>query len=95
MKKFVTVLGATGTVGSKTLEIIRENREKFEIVGISAHSNVSLLVKFNIEFLPKYSLLSNLLLLPELEKQVSHLNVEILQGEEGLSFLASKKLIYW
>ncbi len=91
MKKFVTVLGATGTVGSKTLEIIRENREKFEIVGISAHSNVSLLVKFTIEFLPKYIVLSNLLLLPELEKQVSHLNVEILQGEEGLAFLASKK----
>ena len=40
MKKFVTVLGATGTVGSKTLEIVRENREKFEIIGISAHSNV-------------------------------------------------------
>ena len=91
MKKFVTVLGATGTVGSKTLEIIRENREEFEVVGISAHSNVSLLVKFTIEFLPKYIVLSNLLLLPELEKQVSHLNVEILQGEEGLSFLASKK----
>ena len=91
MKKFVTVLGATGTVGSKTLEIIRENREEFEVVGISAHSNVSLLVKFTIEFLPKYIVLSNLLLLPELEKQVSHLDVEILQGEEGLSILASKK----
>ena len=91
MKKFVTVLGATGTVGCKTLEIIRENREEFEVVGISAHSNVSLLVKFTIEFLPKYIVLSNLLLLPELEKQVSHLDVEILQGEEGLSFLASKK----
>ena len=91
MKKFVTVLGATGTVGSKTLEIIRENREEFEVVGISAHSNVSLLVKFTIEFLPKYIVLSNLLLLPELEKQVSHLDVEILQGEEGLSLLASKK----
>ena len=91
MKKFITVLGATGTVGSKTLEIIRENREEFEVVGISAHSNVSLLVKFTIEFLPKYIVLSNLLLLPELEKQVSHLDVEILQGEEGLSILASKK----
>ena len=91
MKKFVTVLGATGTVGCKTLEIIRENRDEFEVVGISTHSNVSLLVKFTIEFLPKYIVLSNLLLLPELEKQVSHLDVEILQGEEGLSFLASKK----
>ena len=91
MKKFVTVLGATGTVGCKTLEIIRENRDEFEVVGISAHSNVSLLVKFTIEFLPKYIVLSNLLLLPELEKQVSHLDVEILQGEEGLSILASKK----
>ena len=50
MKKLVTVLGATGIVGTKALEIIREHQEKFQVVGISGHSNVSLLVKLAIEF---------------------------------------------
>ena len=91
MKKSVTVLGATGIVGSKAIEIIRENPEKFEIFGISGHSNVSLLVSFAIEFSPKYVVISNLFLFSELEKQLNHLNIEILFGDEGLTFLASQK----
>ena len=91
MKKLVTVLGATGIVGSKAIEIIRENPEKFEIFGISGHSNVSSLVSFAIEFSPKYVVISNLVLFSELEKQLNHLNIEILSGDEGLTFLASQK----
>ena len=91
MKKLVTVLGATGIVGSKAIEIIRENPEKFEIFGISGHSNVSSLVSFAIEFSPKYVVVSNPVLVSELEKQLNHLNVEILYGDEGLTFLASQK----
>ena len=91
MKKLVTVLGATGTVGSKALEIIRANQEKFQLVGISGHSNISSLVNFTIEFSPKYVVVSNSLLFPEIERQLCHLDVEILYGEEGLAFLATQK----
>ena len=91
MKKLVTVLGATGIVGTKALEIIREHQEKFQVVGISGHSNVSLLVKLAIEFSPKYVVVSNSLLFSELETQLNHTDVEILCGEKGLSFVASRE----
>ncbi len=91
MKKLVTVLGATGTVGSKALEVIRKNKGKFQIVGISGHSNISLLVSFTVEFAPKYVVVSNSQLFSALESQLSHLDVEILYGEKGLAFLASQK----
>ena len=68
MRKLITVLGATGTVGSKALEIIRKNQEKFHIVGISGHSNVTLLARFALEFTPKYVVVSNLHFRTELEQ---------------------------
>ena len=91
MRKLVTVLGATGIVGSKALEIVRKNQEKFHVIGISGHSNISLLVRFALEFAPKYVVVSNLLLRSELEQKLNNVDVEILCGEEGLAFLASQK----
>ena len=91
MRKLVTVLGATGIVGSKALEIIRKHKEKFYVIGISGHSNVSLLVRLAIEFSPKYVVVSNLHLRSELEQKLNNFDIEILCGEEGLAFLASQK----
>jgi 1-deoxy-D-xylulose-5-phosphate reductoisomerase len=39
-KKRIMILGATGSVGTTVLEEIAKNREQFEIVGISCHSDV-------------------------------------------------------
>ncbi len=91
MRKLVTVLGATGIVGSKALEIIRKHKEKFYVIGISGHSNVSLLVRLAIEFSPKYVVVSNLHLSSELEQKLNNFDIEILCGKEGLAFLASQK----
>ncbi len=91
MKKLVSVLGATGSVGASTLQIVRENPDKFQIIGITAHSNVDLLAKLAIEFMPKFVVLSDLTLVSDLETRLAHLEIEILIGEEGLDFLASQK----
>ena len=44
MKKIV-LLGATGSIGTSTLELVRKNPDKFQIVGASAHSQFSQLEK--------------------------------------------------
>ena len=50
-KRRVVVLGATGSIGTQTLDIIRNNREQFEVVGISASGkSVALLAALAIEF---------------------------------------------
>ncbi|HPX46798.1 MAG TPA: 1-deoxy-D-xylulose-5-phosphate reductoisomerase [Treponemataceae bacterium] len=38
-KKKVLILGATGSIGASTLDIIRTNRDLFDIAGISAHTD--------------------------------------------------------
>ncbi len=53
MKKIV-LLGATGSIGKSTLNLVRKNLDKFQIVGASAHSNFSNLEKLAGEFDIKY-----------------------------------------
>ena len=52
--KRITILGSTGSIGTQTLDVVRKNRDKFEVVAISANSSVDLLLEQILEFSPKY-----------------------------------------
>ena len=59
MSKTLTILGSTGTIGCNTLKVIREYKENFEIVALTAGNNAKLLAKQAIEFHPKLVVISN------------------------------------
>ena len=46
----VLVLGATGSIGTQTLDIVRANPDRFEVVGLSAGSNAAALAASAAEF---------------------------------------------
>ena len=46
----VIVLGSTGSIGTQALDVIRANRDRFDIVGLSAGSNRELLAAQAVEF---------------------------------------------
>ena len=50
MKKRIAILGSTGSVGSQTLDVIRQFPDEFEVVGLSAGNNVDKLAKQIDEF---------------------------------------------
>ncbi len=50
--KRIAVLGATGSVGLQALEVIRAFPDKFELVGLAAHTNLALLSQLVEEFNP-------------------------------------------
>jgi len=52
--KKIVVIGSTGSVGKQVLEVLRENSEDFEIVGLSGYSNQELLDSQINEFQPKF-----------------------------------------
>lgn len=52
--KRIVILGSTGSIGTQTLEVVRNNRDKFEVVGLVANRNVDLLEKQAEEFKPQY-----------------------------------------
>ncbi|MCS7203828.1 MAG: 1-deoxy-D-xylulose-5-phosphate reductoisomerase [Thermodesulfovibrio sp.] len=88
MKK-VVVLGSTGSIGQSTLEVIRQFPDKFEVVGIAAKSNVSLLLRQIKEFKPKYVAVYEKKAYEELKKSVN--STEILFGAEGICEVAKLK----
>ncbi len=51
--KHISILGSTGSIGTQTLDIIRDNPKEFKVIGLTANSNIELLKKQIIEFKPE------------------------------------------
>lgn len=49
MIKKIAILGSTGSIGTQALDIIREHEQDFQVVALSAHTNISLLAE-QVEF---------------------------------------------
>lgn len=86
MKK-IAILGSTGSIGTQTLEIVRENTD-LEVVGLAAGSNVELLEKQVREFRPRLVSLQSEKFCKELKLRLADMEVEIVSGMEGLIQIA-------
>lgn len=80
--KDVYLLGATGSIGKQTIEILRENKNAFSLKAVSCFSNIELLKKIIKEFKPKYACVGNIKDKEDLEKEFS--DIICFSGEEGL-----------
>lgn len=49
----ITILGSTGSIGTQTLDIIRENRSLFKVYALSCHSSIQILERQIAEFSPE------------------------------------------
>ena len=53
MKKKITIFGSTGSIGQSTLDIIKHNRDKYEVIALTANKNYLMLLKQVDLFKPK------------------------------------------
>jgi 1-deoxy-D-xylulose-5-phosphate reductoisomerase len=51
--KQVVILGSTGSIGRQTLDVVREQRDRFDVIGLAAGRNVTLLEEQVREFKPR------------------------------------------
>lgn len=86
MKK-IAILGSTGSIGTQTLEIVRDNPE-LQVVGLAAGTNIELLEKQVREFQPKLVSLQREEDCKELKTRLADLKVQIIPGMEGLLAIA-------
>lgn len=82
MKK-LTILGATGSIGTQTLDVVRHNPQDFEIVALTASENVQKMAELVQEFRPAYAVMKNEEKAQELREQIPTSECEILFGMEG------------
>ena len=85
MRKRIIILGSTGSIGTSTLDVIRDFPSQFEVVGLSTHSNSHLLGSQAQEFSPQAVCISN----PEAEPQALPAQTTLFLGEEGLAELVN------
>lgn len=84
MKK-LTILGSTGSIGTQTLDVVRKNRDKFEVIAISANRSVDLLFEQIIEFKPKYVAVYDKESAEKLKNLIpKYIYIEVLDSMEGL-----------
>jgi 1-deoxy-D-xylulose-5-phosphate reductoisomerase len=83
--KYISILGSTGSIGTQTLDVVREHADELKVCAITGNNNIELLKEQIIEFSPmlccvmneeKASILKNIL--------PSHIKTEIMSGMEGL-----------
>ena len=87
MKK-IAILGSTGSIGTQTLEIVRDNPD-LQVMGLAAGSNAALMEKQIREFHPALAVMWSEEAAEELRGRTTDLPVKVLSGMEGLLALAS------
>ncbi|MDQ3737399.1 MAG: 1-deoxy-D-xylulose-5-phosphate reductoisomerase, partial [Actinomycetota bacterium] len=59
MKRRLSILGSTGSIGLQALEVVRSHPGRFEIVGLSTKGNTGMLEEQAREFRPSYAALES------------------------------------
>ena len=88
MGRKIILLGSTGSIGTQTLDVVRNNAE-LEIIGLAANRNVSLLEQQIREFHPQYAAMFDPAAAQELKVKVADLPVKVYAGMEGLMELVT------
>ena len=81
--KRVTILGATGSIGTQTLDVISQNSDDFEVVALTASESVEKMAELIQRFCPSYAVMKNEEKAEELRKLLPNHYCEILYGMDG------------
>ena len=89
--KNISILGATGSIGTQTLDVIRNSNNEIKLIGVSANSSVDKIKEIINEFNPKYVAMMD----EKSSKAIKdycldkNLNIEVYSGIEGLEKIAT------
>ena len=87
----LTLLGATGSIGDSTLDVVARHRERFTVTALAAHSNADKLGGLCRRFRPRYAALGDADAALALQRELARdgVRTEVLAGPDGLAAVAS------
>ena len=88
MKRRIAILGSTGSIGTQTLDVVRQHRDLFEVEMISANNNVDLLAGQAREFDVNNVVICNEARYDELAAKLEDSNAKVWAGVDSLCSLA-------
>lgn len=90
MTRTISILGATGSIGASTLDLIRRNRDDWRVVAVTANSNVAELARLATEFEAEVAVIGDQSCLPELREALGSSGVACAGGASALVEAASR-----
>lgn len=89
MMKKITILGSTGSIGTQTLDVVRQNCHDFEVVALTAGNNVQEMIAQVKEFHPRYAVMKNEEKAEELRQGLTGEKCQVLSGMDGFIYVAT------
>lgn len=91
MKQVISILGATGSIGDSTLDIVRRHPDRFEVFALAGNRQWQKLLELCVEFKPSYVVVMDEAVASSLTQALQDASVktEVLLGQEGLCAVAA------
>ena len=93
-KKTITILGSTGSIGTNTVDVIKENKNYFSVYGLTTKNNINLLLKQSNDLKPKFVVIQNKDKYKDLKNNLFGKRIKILVGDEGILELTNNKVSF-
>ncbi|CAH0524949.1 1-deoxy-D-xylulose-5-phosphate reductoisomerase [Vibrio hippocampi] len=85
----LTILGATGSIGTSTLKVVAQNPDQFSIYALVAGQNVEKMVSLCEQWQPKFAVLESEQQAGELRQRIRHLPTQVLFGQQAMCQVSS------
>ena len=91
MTSAITILGSTGSIGTNTLDVIGRHADNYDVVALTANTDVDVLEQQCDKWHPRYAVMSDEACAQELQNRLKGKSstTEVLSGVEGLNKVAS------
>ena len=91
----ITILGATGSIGRSTLDVIGQHPDKYSVFALTGQSQLKLLAQQSVEFNAKYAVVTDEASAKQLSQIINDLKgqTEVLFGEQALCDVASSSQV--
>jgi 1-deoxy-D-xylulose-5-phosphate reductoisomerase len=83
-KKYIAILGSTGSIGTQALDVIRNNKDRFEVEVLTAENNAALLIEQAAEFKPNVVVIGNEQLYDTVKRALDPLHIKVYCGAKSL-----------
>ena len=83
--KQIAILGSTGSIGTQTLDVVRQHSGQFSVYAISANRSVDLLIEQALEFNPAVVCIADEKYYPRLRDALSDLPIKVMAGEQAIA----------
>ena len=85
----LTILGATGSIGRSTLDVVARHPERFSIFALTGVAQIALLAEQCIQFKPRFAVVLDDAAAVDLRARLQGTSTEVLVGVDALDFVAS------